>query len=617
VKQTQFLDVVSREEASRRFREAVAWTALASETVALANALHRVLGDDIAAPVDVPGFTRSNMDGFAVRARDTFGASEEAPITLTLTGESLGAGVVPEEAVTAGAATEIATGGVVPRGADAVVMIEDCDTEGPDTESTALTVRRAVAPGTNLAHAGSDIARGEVVLREGCVLSSRETGVLAALGLAEVRVVKKPRVTLFSTGDELLAPGDEPRDGFVFDSNSRILADAVREAGGQVFERGFLPDDEAHLSGAMRDAMEDSDLLLLSGGTSKGAGDLSYRVLEEFGEILVHGVALKPGKPVVLARAGDIPVVILPGFPTSAVFTFHEFVAPWIRARAGRMETGALSKRARLARAVTSVKGRTEFDLVHLIDSETGLVAYPLGKGSGSVTTFSRADGFYRIPSADERRESGEVVEVTLLGDLHQPDLTVIGSHCTGLDLLLSELRARGFSSKVVAAGSVAGLEAAHRGECDVAPVHLFDEKSGEYNQPFLKDGVSLIPGYGRRQGVVSRDGDESGRMINRNRRSGTRTLIDGLLGERRPDGYELEVRSHQAVAAAVKSGRADWGVCIENVAEGLQFRFLAEERLDFAVPDSRTRRPAVTAFRLLLLEDSVRERLRAAGFVS
>jgi len=269
VKQTQFLDVVSREEASRRFREAVAWTALASETVALANALHRVLGDDIAAPVDVPGFTRSNMDGFAVRARDTFGASEEAPITLTLTGESLGAGVVPEEAVTAGAATEIATGGVVPRGADAVVMIEDCDTEGPDTESTALTVRRAVAPGTNLAHAGSDIARGEVVLREGCVLSSRETGVLAALGLAEVRVVKKPRVTLFSTGDELLAPGDEPRDGFVFDSNSRILADAVREAGGQVFERGFLPDDEAHLSGAMRDAMEDSDLLLLSGGTSK------------------------------------------------------------------------------------------------------------------------------------------------------------------------------------------------------------------------------------------------------------------------------------------------------------------------------------------------------------
>ena len=209
MKQTQFLDVVSREEASRRFKEAVAWTALGSETVALANALHRVLGEDVAAPVDVPGFTRSNMDGFAVRAKDTFGASEEAPITLTLTGERLGAGVVPEEAVTEGAATVIATGGVVPRGADAVVMIEDCDVEGG-----ALMVRRAVAPGANLAHAGSDIARGEVVLREGCTLSSRETGVLAAIGLPEVRVVKKPRVTLFSTGDELLAPGDEPRDGF-------------------------------------------------------------------------------------------------------------------------------------------------------------------------------------------------------------------------------------------------------------------------------------------------------------------------------------------------------------------------------------------------------------------
>ncbi|MEE8106777.1 MAG: gephyrin-like molybdotransferase Glp, partial [Planctomycetota bacterium] len=450
MKQTQFLDVVSREEASRRFKEAVAWTALGSETVALANALYRVLGEDIAAPVDVPGFTRSNMDGFAVRAKDTFGASEEAPITLTLTGEHLGAGVVPEEAVTEGVATVIATGGVVPRGADAVVMIEDCDVEGSGVEGGALIVRRAVAPGANLAHAGSDIARGEVVLREGCTLSSRETGVLAALGLPEVRVVKKPRVTLFSTGDELLAPGAAPRDGFVFDSNSRILADAVREAGGQVFERGFLPDDEAHLSGALKDAIDDSDLLLLSGGTSKGAGDLSYRVLEKFGEIVVHGVALKPGKPIVLARAGDTPVVILPGFPTSAVFTFHEFVAPWIRARAGRMERGSPTKQARLARAVTSVKGRTEFDLVHLIDSDEdaggkgGLVAYPLGKGSGSVTTFSRADGFYRIPSADERREAGESVEVTLLGDLHRPDLTVIGSHCTGLDLLLSDLRARG-----------------------------------------------------------------------------------------------------------------------------------------------------------------------------
>ena len=378
MKQEQFLRVVSRAEAEERWRAAVDFAPLGAEICALAQALGRVLAEEVRAPVDVPGFTRANMDGSAVRAADTFGAAEEAPRRLRLGADTVTPGVVPQGEVTPGTATPIATGAIVPRGADAVVMIEDTD-PGPE----GLEVRRAVAPGANLAHAGSDIARGETVLRPGDVCSSRETGLLAALGVATVEVVRRPRVVLFSTGDEILAPGDEMREGMVYDSNQRILADAVREAGGEPDERGIVRDDEAALRRRLDEALAEADLVLFSGGTSKGAGDLSYRILAERGTITVHGVALKPGKPVVLAVAEDTPVVILPGFPTSAIFTFHEFVAPWIRARAGLPADPVRTVEAVLPRTVTSARGRTEYDLVHLVSGADGLVAYPLGKGSG------------------------------------------------------------------------------------------------------------------------------------------------------------------------------------------------------------------------------------------
>jgi len=610
VKQEQFLTVVSRDEAERRFRAAIDFTPLSAERRPLREALGRVLAEDVRAPVDVPGFTRAERDGFAVRAEDTFGATEEEPRLLGLNDETVATGVVPRLEVAPGTATAIATGAVVPRGADAVVMVEDTDpTDG------GLEVRRAVAPGTHLAHAGSDIARGETLLRGGDVFSSRDTGVLAAAGIAEVSVVRRPRVVLFSTGDELVEPGGEIGEGTQFDSNQRILADAIRETGGEALESGIVRDDEDALRSRLSEAFDQGDLVLFSGGTSKGAGDLSYRVVGELGTILVHGVALKPGKPVVLAEVGGKPVVILPGFPTSAVFTFHEFVAPWVRARAGLPSHPPRNVQARLARTVRSDRGRTEYDLVHLVEAGNDLVAYPLGKGSGSITTFARADAFHKIPANVERVEKGARVEATLLGPLRLPDLVAIGSQCTGLDLLLSLLRRRGFTGKSIAVGSTAGLEAAKRGECDVAGIHLLDEESGEWNAPFLADGLVLERGYGRRQGVVTRDGREEGRMVNRNRGSGTRVLIEGLLDGSRPDGYDFCVRSHQAVAAAVKSGRADWGVCIENVAEGLEFRFLAEERFDFAIPAARRERPAVRAFVELLHDPDVRARLTVAGF--
>jgi putative molybdopterin biosynthesis protein len=639
MQQEQFLEVIDRDEAERRFQVALDLSPLHAEEIPLAEALGRVLACDVVSPIDVPGFDRSNVDGFAVRAEDTFGATEDQPRTLRLSAEVLAPGMRPAQAVTPGTATALATGAVLPRGADAVVMIEYTDA----TEDV-LLLRRPATPGANITFAGTDIGRGETVLRRGEVLTSRETGVLAALGLAVVPAVRRPRVAILSTGDELVAPGTPLRPSMVYDSNATILAHAVRELGSDPVVLGIVPDEEARLEQALRQALH-NDAILLSGGTSKGAGDLSYRVVAELGPpgIVVHGVALKPGKPLCLAAVHcpgrrTVPVVILPGFPTSAIFTFHEFVAPVLRRLAGRPEEATSVVQARLPLRVNSERGRTEYVLVNLVaeGDAGGLVAYPMGKGSGSVTTFSRADGFVVIPRQREYLEAGENAAVQLLGPGVRPaDLVVIGSHCVGLDYLLGRLQEQGFRSKFLAVGSTGGLLAAQRGECDLAGIHLLDPKTQTYNRPFVSAELELLPGYGRLQGVVFRPGDRRFEgypaaaavaraladpdciLVNRNRGSGTRLLIDRLLGEAKPGGYLTEARSHNAVVAAVAQGRADWGLAIETVARaaGLGFLPVQDERYDFVVPRSRLARPAVRAFRQLLQEEQTRGALAALGF--
>jgi len=628
VKQRQFLEVIDRDEAERRWHEQIDLDALAPEVVALEDALGRVLAHDVRAEVDVPGFDRSNMDGFAVRARDTYGASEQEPVRLRLNDEIITTGMAPGLEVLPGTATSIATGGMLPRGADAVSPVEHTDLDDGDR---VVVVRHPRVPGAAVSFAGTDMGRGETVLFAGTCISSRESGVLAAIGCAEVPVVRRPRVAILSTGDEIVQPGEAMRPGLVYDSNGRILADAVREQGGAPRFLGAWRDDEAALRAALAQALVDADLVLLSGGTSKGEGDLNARVVAELDPgIVVHGVALKPGKPICLAAQGRKPVVVLPGFPTSAIFTFHEFVAPVLRRLAGRDPERRESVRARLALRVVSERGRLEYLLVGLVRRSGGdLVAHPMGKGSGSVTAFSRADGFVRIPRNTEIVEADQEVEVTRIGH-EQPvaDLVVIGSHCAGLDTIASALSREGWRVKLLAVGSQGGLEAAARGECDVAPIHLLDPGSGRYNEPFLREGLRLLRGYVRMQGVVTRPdearaveelpNDSSLRMVNRNRGSGTRVLIDEWLGERRPPGYAYEPRSHYAVVAAVAQKRADWGVAIEPVARqaGLAFRPLRAERYDFVVPADRWDRPAVAALRRLLEPGSeVRARLAEQGF--
>ncbi len=329
MKQQQFLNLASAEEAEERFWQAVQPGPLGEEMIPIEHARERILSRNVIAKHNVPYFDRSNFDGFAVRAEDTFGAQETAPVSLKLNPEVLACGVVPEKSVTQGTATTIATGGVMPRGADAVVMIENTlPIEADKSGEAGIKILKAVVPSSGVSLAGSDIGAGEVVLRIGDLLGYRETGTLAALGEAKVWVWRRPKVGIISTGDELVAPGGQMELGKVFDSNATVLGHAVEELGCEPVHFGIVPDEESRLETVLREALE-LDFVLISGGTSKGEGDLNYRVFEKYNNpgILVHGVALKPGKPLCLAILAGTPAAILPGFPTSATFTFCKFIA--------------------------------------------------------------------------------------------------------------------------------------------------------------------------------------------------------------------------------------------------------------------------------------------------
>jgi putative molybdopterin biosynthesis protein len=637
--------VVSAEEAAARFARHIELAPLPAETVVLAAALARVLARDVTAPIDVPPFDRSNVDGFALRSADSAGASDTAPVRLRLNAEVIVCGHAPAMEVVPGCATTIATGGVLPRGADAVAMVEHTDLvgdvaragDGGDETAPAIDLRRAVAPGQFVSYAGSDIARGEVVLRRGTRVGSREIGMLAACGIAAVEVVRKPTVAVLSTGDELVAPGDPLAPAKVYDSNGAIIAAAVTEAGGEPIRLGAVADDEAALERAIRVALERCDLVLLSGGTSKGAGDLSHQVVSRLGApgILVHGVALKPGKPLCLAVVDGKPLVVLPGFPTSAIFTFHTFVAPVIRARAGLPPQAARTVEAQVPVRIASELGRKEFVLVALVAGERGPIAFPIPKGSGAVTGFSQADGFLEIDALASALDAGTNARVTLISQAAEmPDLVIMGSHCVALDVVLGALAEQGLSARTLAVGSMGGVAAAQRGECDLAPVHLLDPTGAAYNKHLLRPGLALVNGWQRMQGVVYRHGDErfAGRapadavkaaladpgclMVNRNAGAGTRILIDQLLQGGRPPGYSNQPRSHNAVAAAVAQGRADWGVAIETVAAlyGLGFLPLMPEDYDFLLVEQRADRPAIRAFLAALRDPGVRARITALG---
>ena len=560
----------------------------------LQDALGYILAEDIISQIDVPGFDRASMDGFAVRAKNTYSAREDKPVELNLVGK-VDAGSVPDVNVNIGTVIEISTGSMMPVGADAVVMVEYTRQAGD-----VIQILRPVSINENVIHAGSDIMVGERVLDAGTRLSSREIGVLGAIGIDSIKV-RNINVGIISTGSELIEPGNELETGKVYNINSYSLGAAAKECGVNVSYYDIARDNREEMEEMLARALQECHLVLTSGSTSAGVGDIMYRIIEDKGRVLLHGIDIKPGKPVIVGIIDNTPVFGLPGYPTSALTIFNQFVAPLIRRTLGLSDLKSKVK-AQMAVDFRSA-GRKQLLPVGLVRG----MAYPVDKGSGAITTLADADGFIEIEPEVEIITANDEVEVTLMGDVKAPDILFIGSHCLGFEVLMRILPYR---VRMINTGSTGALVAVRDGIADMGGVHLLDE-SGGYNLSFLKtfglEEAMLVKGYLREQGLIIRPESNikefkdipGHRMINRNRGSGTRFFTDnrfrelaGQLHQEFEDlcaaleGYDTEARTHSAVAAAVRLGRADVGIGIKPVADlnGLKFILLADEEYDFVV---------------------------------
>jgi len=410
---TELFKLTSVAEAWKAFRNNISLNQLAEEQVPVLDSLGRVLSRDIVSGIDVPGFTRSTMDGFAVRAADTFGAAEAMPAMLEVSGEVM----MGEEAQTVlepGHAVRIATGGMLPGGADAVVMVEYTE----ELDSATILVVRPVAPGENVVQKGEDIRQGQVLVKTGTVIRPQEMGGLAGIGIVSCHVVRKPLVGILSTGDEIVEPDRTPGPGQIRDINSYAIAGLVAEAGGQAVNYGIIRDDFARLEETVRKAVTETDIVVVSGGSSVGTRDVTSRVLDTIGKpgVLVHGVSVKPGKPTILGVVSNKPVLGLPGHPASAMVLADIFLVPLVRAMLGLGFTSPDRRtvRALMGRSMASASGRLDYIRVALKDENGGLRAEPVLGKSGLIMTMVKADGVVIVPMAKEGIESGEEVEVVL-----------------------------------------------------------------------------------------------------------------------------------------------------------------------------------------------------------
>ena len=618
---TVFHKLVSVEEALELVNNALGGLKpLGVERVTLDDALGRVLAEEVFAKTSYPPFDRSTVDGYAVRASDLYSATEESPITLKVIGKAE-VGIPFYGEVNEGECVEIATGAPVPRGANAVVMVEFTKRVAADK----VMFFRPVAPNENIAQAGSDMSVGDVVLRKGTVISPREIAVLASVGIKEVAVYRKVSVAVFSTGNELASVGEDLELGKIYDINGPTLTAMLRELGAKADFRGIIPDDHEEMVRKIRDALlQGYDLVITSGSTSAGFGDMIYRVFDEIsgGRVLVHGLKVKPGKPTVIAVSGDRLLIGLPGFPLSAMMVFHKLVKPIVEILGGIKPRATGLVKAKLAYRIEAGRGRLELIPVQLISGENGLTAYPLLGHSGSTHLLSTADGILEAPESREFFQEGEEVEIMLLSEKIRPaDLVIIGSHCPGIDLLLNRLGP--LETKLINVGSTAGWNAIKRGEADIAGTHLLDPITREYNV-FMLDRLGLrgkavlVRGYARRIGFVTRKGnplkitsfkdivEKDAVFVNRIKGSGIRTFVDIMFAEvgvespyKQVRGYDYEVRTHTAVAAAVKFGRADVGVTLELMAKqyDLEFIPLGEEVFDFVISVKSLPKNAVRKF--------------------
>ena len=413
-----FRKLLSFDEAKQILRQNFSPKAVGVERVSLSRAHDRVLAQDVVAPINIPPFDRSIVDGYAVKAADTFGASEEKPVSLRFCGQ-VAVGESPSVVVENGLAAEIATGAPLPEGADAVVMVEYTTRRGDK-----VLIHHPVSKGENMMAAGSDIRKGEKVLRKSQILASREIGVLAAIGLTEVTVYTRPKVAILTTGAEVVEPGKSLPPGKIYDINAHALSAAVLESGGEPINLGIIPDKRDRLKKALEEALHSADVVITSGGVSVGPKDLTPQIVNTLGKpgVIISGIAVKPGKPTTIAVVDGKPVFSLPGHPTSSLFMFIVFVRPILLKLAGRTEETIPKIKAVAATKMFPARGRRTFIMVNLTYDKTGtLFATPVPTGlSGAITTLAKADGFVKIPEKQQFVDAGTEIDVYLFGKLRK-----------------------------------------------------------------------------------------------------------------------------------------------------------------------------------------------------
>ena len=607
------------------------------ESVPLEEARGRVLAERIDAAIDVPGFDRASMDGYAVRGRDTFGADEADPVELELVG-AVHAGATPDVTVDPGTCAEISTGAVMPEGADAVVMVERTDERrdpGSDGDEPAdrIAVRTSVAPGDHVMVAGADIAAGARALGPGTRLTPREIGLLSALGVETVPVRGTPTVGIVSTGDELVRPGEklDSSRGEIYDVNSTTIAAGVAEAGGEPVLYPHAGDDYAEMERLLRRAADECDLVLSSGSTSASAVDVIYRVIEERGELLLHGVAVKPGKPMLIGRldrgdGGESAYVGLPGYPVSALTIFRTFVAPAVRNAAGLPEPRTATVDGRMAVRERHDEGRLRLMPVGLLDlsdepsdealpSESSAtdadlpLVYPVDKGSGATTSLVEADGVLAVGADTDYLDIDERVTVRLFSpDVRPPTLLGVGEDDPVLNRVLDRLA----NPRYLPVGSREGLRRLRDGVPDVAvtagPVER-DVDAVEIGR-FEREWGLVVPA-GNPDGVSGLADlvDDDLRFVNRSTDSGLRRSLDAALEElaaerstargalaERIDGYELTVRAFESPVRKVAAGEADVGLGLRETAGrlGCDFLPLGEQSVVVHAAPDRVERESV-----------------------
>jgi putative molybdopterin biosynthesis protein len=588
------------------------------ETIPSISSLNRVTAQAVYARCNSPLFNAAAMDGIAVVASATAGASETSPVNL-----ARGKDFMP-----------IDTGDPVSPPFDAVIMAEDVQ----EIDENAVLIRAAAASWQHIRPIGEDIVAGEMILPSTHRIRPIDIGVLLSSGITEIEVLQKPKVAIFPTGNEIIEPGETPQKGEIIESNTRMFEALVQEEGGEGHRFAVIPDDPALLKAALQDALASFDMVLVNAGSSAGTEDFTVDVLRELGEVIVHGVAIKPGKPVILAVVQGKPVVGIPGYPVSAYLAYRNFAAPVLAKLAGRKTAQFPTVEAVLAKRLVSSLKHREYVRVKVGNVDGRLVASPLARGAGAAMSLVRADGFCVIPQNSEGIEAGQTAEVELFRPLDELDrsLVSIGSHDLIVDVLADMMSGNGFFLAGTHVGSMGGLMALKRGECHLAPIHLLDEETGTYNIAYLHRlfpgaPISLIKGVGRVQGIMVQKGNPLGlrtvadlrtcRFINRQRGAGTRLFLDFKLKEAGIDpediqGYDREAVTHMAVAAAVQSDSADAGMGIASAAAALSLDFipLGNEEYDFALPSRFLELPQVKLFLATLASPAFHDRLKELG---